>query len=105
MEVEGDSTAFWRRAAMPQENTRAIVQRYLAELKGEAPADPSIQALLDQVVFRGSIRRPIHVGQVKVRCSALASSSAARRARGLSGSTTSTSVQSRPAAFNSADRM
>jgi RNA polymerase sigma factor (sigma-70 family) len=37
---------------MPQENTTAVVQRYLGELTGEAPAEPIIRILLDRAVLR-----------------------------------------------------
>ena len=37
---------------MPEENTTAIVQRYLGELTGEAPAEPVIRILLDRAVLR-----------------------------------------------------
>jgi len=37
---------------MPQENTTAVVQRYLDALAGEAPAEPIIRALLDRSVRR-----------------------------------------------------
>src|SRR5262249_1925371 len=37
---------------MPQENTTAVVQRYLDALTGEAPAEPIIRALLDRSVCR-----------------------------------------------------
>ncbi len=37
---------------MPETNTTAIVQRYLGELTGEAPAEPVIRILLDRAVFR-----------------------------------------------------
>src|SRR5215813_3297421 len=37
---------------MPEENTTAIVQRYLDALGGEAPAEPIIRSLLDQAVCR-----------------------------------------------------
>ena len=37
---------------MPQENTTAVVQRYLSELTGEAPAEPVIRSLLDRAVLR-----------------------------------------------------
>jgi RNA polymerase sigma factor (sigma-70 family) len=37
---------------MPDESTTVVVQRYLDELGGEAPAEPIIRALLDQSVRR-----------------------------------------------------
>ena len=37
---------------MPEENTTAIVQRYLDELTGEAPAEPVVRALLDRAFLR-----------------------------------------------------
>src|SRR5262249_43963597 len=37
---------------MPEENTPAIVQRYLDALGGEAPAEPIIRSLLDRAVCR-----------------------------------------------------
>jgi RNA polymerase sigma-70 factor (ECF subfamily) len=37
---------------MPQNRTTAVVQRYLDELAGDAPADPIIRALLDRAVGR-----------------------------------------------------
>src|SRR5215470_16368209 len=37
---------------MPEENTTAIVQRYLDALGGEAPAEPIIRSLLDRAVCR-----------------------------------------------------
>ena len=37
---------------MPEENTTAIVQRYLDELTGEAPAEPVVRPLLDRAFFR-----------------------------------------------------
>lgn len=37
---------------MPEENTTAIVQRYLGELTGEAPAEPAVRALLGGAVPR-----------------------------------------------------
>jgi RNA polymerase sigma-70 factor (ECF subfamily) len=37
---------------MPEENTTAIVQRYMDELTGEAPAEPVVRALLDRAVLR-----------------------------------------------------
>ncbi len=37
---------------MPETNTTAIVQRYLGELTGEAPAEPVIRILLDRAVLR-----------------------------------------------------
>jgi RNA polymerase sigma-70 factor (ECF subfamily) len=37
---------------MPEENTTAIVQRYLDALGGEAPAEPIIRSLLDRAVRR-----------------------------------------------------
>ena len=36
---------------MPEENT-AVVQRYLDELAGDAPAEPVVRALLDRAVRR-----------------------------------------------------
>ena len=39
-------------ATMPEESTTAIVQRYLGELTGEAPADPVVRVLLGQAVIR-----------------------------------------------------
>src|SRR5215469_14139736 len=41
-----------RRAIMPEENTTAIVQRYLDELTGEAPAEPVVRPLLDRAFLR-----------------------------------------------------
>jgi RNA polymerase sigma-70 factor (ECF subfamily) len=37
---------------MPEENTTAIVQRYLDALAGDTPAEPIIRGLLDQAVRR-----------------------------------------------------
>ena len=37
---------------MPEENTTAVVQRYLDALAGEAPAEPVIRALLARSVSR-----------------------------------------------------
>jgi RNA polymerase sigma factor (sigma-70 family) len=37
---------------MPEENTTVIVQRYLSELTGEAPADPIVRLLLGRAVLR-----------------------------------------------------
>jgi RNA polymerase sigma-70 factor (ECF subfamily) len=37
---------------MPEENTTAIVQRYLDELAGEAPAEPVVRPLLDRAFLR-----------------------------------------------------
>jgi hypothetical protein len=37
---------------MPEENSTAVVQRYLDALNGEAPAEPIIRALLDRSVRR-----------------------------------------------------
>ena len=37
---------------MPEENTTAIVQRYLGELPGEAPAEPDVRVLLGRAVPR-----------------------------------------------------
>jgi RNA polymerase sigma-70 factor (ECF subfamily) len=37
---------------MPEENTTAIVQRYLGELAGESPAEPVIRILLDRAIVR-----------------------------------------------------
>ena len=37
---------------MPEENTTAIVQRYLGELTGEAPAEPVVRVLLGRAVPR-----------------------------------------------------
>ena len=37
---------------MPEENTTAIVQRYLDELTGAAPAEPVIRILVDRAVLR-----------------------------------------------------
>jgi RNA polymerase sigma-70 factor (ECF subfamily) len=37
---------------MPEENTTAIVQRYLDELTGEAPAEPVVRLLLDRAFLR-----------------------------------------------------
>src|SRR5215813_9903524 len=37
---------------MLEENTTAIVQRYLDDLGGEAPAEPIIRSLLDRAVCR-----------------------------------------------------
>ena len=37
---------------MPEENTTAIVQRYLGELIGEAPAEPAVRVLLGRAVPR-----------------------------------------------------
>src|SRR6516165_6876799 len=39
-------------ATMPEESTTVIVQRYLDELTGEAPADPVVRPLLDRAVLR-----------------------------------------------------
>jgi RNA polymerase sigma-70 factor (ECF subfamily) len=37
---------------MPDDNTTAIVQRYLDELTGEAPAEPVVRRLLDRAFLR-----------------------------------------------------
>jgi hypothetical protein len=37
---------------MPEENTTAIVQQYLDELTGEAPAEPVVRLLLDRASLR-----------------------------------------------------
>src|SRR5262245_48322365 len=37
---------------MPEENTTTIVQRYLDELTGEAPAGPVVRPLLDRALIR-----------------------------------------------------
>src|SRR5215468_523691 len=37
---------------MPEANTTAIVQRYLDELTGEAPAEPAVRPLLDRAFLR-----------------------------------------------------
>jgi RNA polymerase sigma-70 factor (ECF subfamily) len=37
---------------MPEENTTAIVQRYLVELSAEAPAEPVVRPLLDRAFLR-----------------------------------------------------
>jgi RNA polymerase sigma factor (sigma-70 family) len=37
---------------VPETNTTAIVERYLGELNGDAPAEPVIRVLLDRAVFR-----------------------------------------------------
>jgi RNA polymerase sigma-70 factor (ECF subfamily) len=37
---------------VPEENTTAIVQRYLGELTGAAPSEPVIRMLLDRAVLR-----------------------------------------------------
>jgi hypothetical protein len=37
---------------MSEEQTTAVVQRYLEELDGDAPADPIVRALLDRCVRR-----------------------------------------------------
>jgi RNA polymerase sigma-70 factor (ECF subfamily) len=37
---------------MPEESTTAIVQRYLDELAGEAPAEPIVRQLLDRAFLR-----------------------------------------------------
>jgi RNA polymerase sigma-70 factor (ECF subfamily) len=37
---------------MPEENTTAVVQRYLGELTGEAPAEPAVRILLGRAVPR-----------------------------------------------------
>ena len=37
---------------MDEEHTTAVVQRYLDELAGDAPAEPLIRALLDRAVRR-----------------------------------------------------
>jgi RNA polymerase sigma-70 factor (ECF subfamily) len=37
---------------MPEESTTVIVQRYLGELTGEAPADPTVRVLLGRAVLR-----------------------------------------------------
>ena len=37
---------------MPEANTTAIVQRYLDELTGEAPAEPVVRPLLDRAFLR-----------------------------------------------------
>src|SRR6201993_1922465 len=39
-------------ATLPEENTTAIVQRYLDELTGEAPAEPVVRPLLDRALLR-----------------------------------------------------
>ena len=41
-----------QRATMPEENTTAIVQRYLDELTSEAPAEPVVRPLLDRAFLR-----------------------------------------------------
>ena len=38
---------------MPEENTTVIVQRYLDELTGEAPAEPVVRPLMDRAFLRG----------------------------------------------------
>src|SRR6187402_3950571 len=37
---------------MPDDNTTAVVQRYLGELKGDSPAEPIVRQLLDRAVLR-----------------------------------------------------
>jgi hypothetical protein len=37
---------------MPEESTTVIVQRYLEELTGEAPAEPVVRPLLDRAFLR-----------------------------------------------------
>src|SRR5215510_13430780 len=37
---------------MPEENTTVIVQRYLDELTGEAPAEPVVRLILDRAFLR-----------------------------------------------------
>ena len=37
---------------MPDENTTAVVERYLGELNGDSPAEPIIRVLLDRAVLR-----------------------------------------------------
>jgi RNA polymerase sigma-70 factor (ECF subfamily) len=37
---------------MSEERTTAVVQRYLDELAGDAPAEPVVRALLDRAVHR-----------------------------------------------------
>ena len=37
---------------MSQERTTAVVQRYLAELAGDSPAEPIVRASLDRAVCR-----------------------------------------------------
>ena len=39
-------------ATMSEENTTAVVQRYLGELTGEAPAEPAVRVLLGRTVPR-----------------------------------------------------
>jgi RNA polymerase sigma-70 factor (ECF subfamily) len=39
-------------ATMREESTTAIMQRYLCELTGEAPAEPIVRVLLDRAVLR-----------------------------------------------------
>lgn len=39
-------------ATMPEENTSVVVQRYLGELTGEAPAEPAVRVLLGRAVPR-----------------------------------------------------
>src|SRR5215831_2132997 len=41
-----------RRATMPEENTTAVVQRYLDELTGEAPGELVVRPLLERAVLR-----------------------------------------------------
>src|SRR5262245_37569620 len=43
---------FRLKATMPEENTTAIVQRYLDELTGDAPAEPVVRPLLDRAILR-----------------------------------------------------
>jgi RNA polymerase sigma-70 factor (ECF subfamily) len=52
----GDTINYDRRAqtgvAMDEEHTTVVVQRYLDELTGDAPAEPVVRALLDRAVRR-----------------------------------------------------
>ena len=46
-------TALWPMGwAVSEDQTTAVVQRYLDELAGDSPAEPIVRALLDQAVRR-----------------------------------------------------
>jgi RNA polymerase sigma-70 factor (ECF subfamily) len=47
---------------MSDEQTAAVVQRYLDELGGDSPAEPIVRALLDRAVRRRSRSRGGIVG-------------------------------------------
>ena len=46
------SSPYRTRATMTDDHTSAVVQRYLDELAGDAPAEPVVRALLDRAVRR-----------------------------------------------------